>query len=104
MRREPPYLGDEADSGAAGGGCCGGDGGRVLALGVEEASDRLVGGADEGVLEVELVLVGVLILLLLQLPQDLLRHVHGGTGRTRRGTGSGGIYAAGEGTIAAAQC
>lgn len=48
----------------------------MVALGVEEAGDRLVGGAREGVLQVELVLVAVDVLV-------LPRHVHGV--RTRKG-------------------
>lgn len=65
---EYPYLGDESGGLAAGGGGGGRDGRRVGALGVEEAGDRLVSGAGEGVLQVELVLVGVLL---------LPRHIHG---------------------------
>lgn len=112
-RAGSPYLGNEAGGVAAGGGDRGGDGGRVVALGFEEAGDRLVGGAGEGVLEVELVVGGI---LLPQLPVRR-RHVHTAArrprgewgkgspgGGTRQGSASGGIYAAGEATIAAAQC
>jgi len=75
--RAAPYLGDEGDGVPAGGGGRGGDGGRVVGLGVEETGDRLVGGAGEGVLEVELELVVVGGVLLRQLPL-LRRHDHGG--------------------------
>jgi hypothetical protein len=74
-RAGTPYLGDEGGGGAAGGRGRGGDRGRVVALGVEETGDRLVGGAGEGVLEVELELVGIGVLLP-QLPL-LRRHDHG---------------------------
>jgi hypothetical protein len=47
----------------------------VLGLGDEEAGDRLIVGAGEGVLEVEL--EGVLVLLLPLPPQFLRRHVDG---------------------------
>jgi hypothetical protein len=47
----------------------------VLALGGEQAGDRFVGGAGEGVLEVELVIEGAPVLLL-PLPLSLRRHVH----------------------------
>ena len=70
-----PHLGDEAGGPTARGGCRVGDGGRVLGLGDEEAGDRLVVGAGEGVLEVEL--EGVLVLLLPLPPQFLRRHVDG---------------------------
>lgn len=72
-RTRPGYLGDEPGGLAAGGGGGGGDGRRVVALGVEEAGDRLVGGAGERVLEVELVLVRLHHHHLLR-PR---RHVHG---------------------------
>ena len=79
--RGPTYLGDESGGVAADGGGRGGDGGRVVALGVEEAGDRLVGGAGERVLEVELELV-LVVVLLPQLPLPG-RHVHGGAAPAR---------------------
>lgn len=79
--RAAPYLGDEGDGVPAGGGGRGGDGGRVVALGVQETGDRLVGGAGEGVLEVEVELVVVGVLLLRQLPL-LRRHDHGSAAPT----------------------
>jgi hypothetical protein len=75
--RAPTYLGDEGGGVAAGRGGRGGDGGRVVALGVEEAGDRLVRGAGERVVEVELVVV-----LLPQLPLPG-RHVPGGAAPAR---------------------